>query len=72
MSQRELFEQAMKRPRNYHNLSAQDHWRIDRELGVLDWDGSCLHSDGKSCSKCEKKYWETHDRNKGDDEDEET
>lgn len=57
----ELFEQAMKRPKNFHNLSEEEHWRIDRQLGILDWNGSCPHKDNKPCSECEEKYWQTHE-----------
>jgi hypothetical protein len=64
MSQQELFEQAMKRPKNFHNLSNSKHWEIDRQLGILDWDGSCPHNNGGPCSECEAKYWETHDKRK--------
>ena len=67
MSQSELFEQAMKRPRDFHNLPESEHWRIDRELGILDWDGSCPHQKGNyqgPCSECEERYWKAHDRRK--------
>lgn len=30
---------AMWRPGNYNTLSAQDQWEIDKQLGILDWDG---------------------------------
>jgi len=30
---------AARRPSNYADLSAQDQWTIDKELGILDWDG---------------------------------
>ena len=62
MDHGELFEQAMKRPKNFHNLSEEEHWKIDRQLGILDWDGSCLHKNDGACPKCEERYWETHDR----------
>ena len=69
MNQSELFEQAMKRPKNFHNLPEEDHWAIDRQLGILDWDGSCPHQKafnqkGKfigPCSECEERYWKAHD-----------
>jgi hypothetical protein len=31
-------EQALKRPRNYNQLSAREQWAIDDRLGILDWD----------------------------------
>ncbi|QIG77405.1 hypothetical protein EVB61_077 [Rhizobium phage RHph_TM21B] len=33
------FEQAMKRPKNYFKLGSGEQWFIDKELGILDWDG---------------------------------
>ena len=29
--------QALKRPKNYHELSARKQWNIDEKLGLLDW-----------------------------------
>jgi len=42
MSEREMFEQSFKRPKNFFHLSAEDQWRIDKELGILDWGGDSL------------------------------
>jgi len=42
MTSREAFERSFGRPRNFLQLSAEDQWRIDKELGILDWDGSDL------------------------------
>jgi hypothetical protein len=30
---------ALRRPANYEYLSASQQWRIDKELGILDWSG---------------------------------
>lgn len=32
--------QAIRRPGNYNELSNQRQWDIDKELGILDWDGT--------------------------------
>jgi hypothetical protein len=32
--------QALRRPDNYRKLSARRQWEIDKELGILDWDGN--------------------------------
>ena len=32
-------KQSLKRPNNYEQLSPQRQWEIDKELGILDWDG---------------------------------
>jgi hypothetical protein len=42
MTQREMFEQSFKRPKNYFQLSARRQWEIDTDLGILDWDGQHL------------------------------
>lgn len=39
MSEREMFEQSFKRPTNFFKLSPKEQWRIDKELGILDWWG---------------------------------
>ena len=57
MSPKEMFEQAMKRPKNYAKLSRAEQWRIDKELNILDWDGSCEHSKGYPCKECEERYF---------------
>jgi hypothetical protein len=33
------WKQATKRPANYEKLSPREQWEIDKELGILDWDG---------------------------------
>ncbi len=35
----EMVEKALKRPKNYFKLSPREQWKIDSELGILDWDG---------------------------------
>lgn len=42
MTQKEMFEQSFKRPRNYFLLSPREQWVVDKELGILDWDGKDL------------------------------
>jgi hypothetical protein len=37
-----MFEQSFKRPRNYFLLSPREQWVVDKELGILDWDGKDL------------------------------
>jgi hypothetical protein len=32
-------EKAKLRPSNFDELSAEEQWGIDKELGILDWDG---------------------------------
>ena len=39
MNEREMFEKSFQRPTNYFNLSEQKQWEIDKELGILDWEG---------------------------------
>jgi hypothetical protein len=35
-----MWEQAQKRPADFDNLPPEKQWAIDKELGILDWDGS--------------------------------
>ena len=42
MTEREMFEKSFKRPSNYFRLSSKEKWRIDGELGILDWAGEDL------------------------------
>lgn len=39
MNEREMFEKSFQRPTNYFSLSEQKQWEIDKELGILDWEG---------------------------------
>jgi hypothetical protein len=41
-TEREKFEKSFQRPKNYFRLSAEEQWRIDKELGILDWEGAFL------------------------------
>lgn len=47
MTEREMFEQSFKRPRNYFKLSARRQWEIDAALGILDWEGDGLTKEDK-------------------------
>lgn len=42
MTEREMFEKSFERPRNYFRLSSEEQWAIDRQLGILDWEGTGL------------------------------
>lgn len=42
MTEREMFEASFRRPKNFFHLSAEEQWRIDKELGILDWNGEDL------------------------------
>lgn len=42
MSEREMFEQSFKRPKNFFKLSNEKQWAIDKKLGILDWKGTGL------------------------------
>lgn len=47
MSEREMFEKSFLRPSNYFELSGREQWKIDKRLGILDWDGSGLTDEDK-------------------------
>ncbi len=42
MSEREMFERSFMRPKNFFKLSGEEQWKIDSNLGILDWEGSGL------------------------------
>jgi len=42
MTEREMFEKAFERPRNYFDLPGADQCAIDKRLGILDWEGRNL------------------------------
>ncbi len=42
MTEREMFEKAFERPRNYFDLPNAEQWAIDKRLGILDWEGRDL------------------------------
>lgn len=42
MTERQMFELSFQRPSNYFNLSGEEQWAIDKQLGILDWAGEDL------------------------------
>lgn len=42
MTERDMFEKSFLRPTNYFKLSEQEKWDIDKQLGILDWEGDGL------------------------------
>lgn len=42
MTEREMFEKSFQRPNNFFELTEQQQWDIDKNLGLLDWQGSNL------------------------------
>lgn len=47
MTEREMFEESFKRPKNYFKLNAEEQWEIDKRLGILDWEGRDLTEEDK-------------------------
>jgi hypothetical protein len=39
MTEREMFEKAFERTKNYFELPGAEQWAIDKRLGILDWEG---------------------------------
>lgn len=48
MTEREMFERSFERPSDFFRLSPAEQWRIDKELGILDWRGEDLSDDDKA------------------------
>lgn len=40
LSEREMFEKSFERPSNFFKLSKEEQWKIDKKLGILDWQGT--------------------------------
>jgi hypothetical protein len=40
MDQKSMARRARGRPANFMGLPPQEQWAIDKELGILDWDGT--------------------------------
>ena len=34
-----MASRARQRPADFEQLSAEDRWKVDKKLGILDWDG---------------------------------
>lgn len=47
MNEREKFEQSFQRPKNFYSLPPREQWAIDKQLGILDWEGSDLTEEDK-------------------------
>lgn len=45
MTERDMFEASFKRPSNFFKLSEAEQWKIDKDLGILDWQGDDLSKD---------------------------
>lgn len=54
LTERECFEKSFERPSNYFKLSASEQWAIDKNLGILDWEGLDLTKEDKE--KFKKHY----------------
>lgn len=45
MTEKEMFEESFKRPKNYFKLPPITQCEIDKKLGILDWEGDNLTED---------------------------
>lgn len=44
MTEHEMFERSFRRPKNFFDLTGEQQWEIDKQLGILDWRGENLTS----------------------------
>ena len=44
----EMYKKAFLRPKNFLNLTPEEQWKIDDNLGILDWDGSKMTDEERS------------------------
>ena len=49
------FEKALGRPQDYFSFDEHVQWEIDKQLGILDWEGDCPHGSGL-CTECQEKW----------------
>lgn len=64
MSERRMFELSFNRPHNYFSLNPDQQWKIDDNLGILDWLGYCAHdNDLPQCKECHTRYKEHYTLN---------
>lgn len=54
MSEKEMFEKSFLRPKNFFRLSGSEQYKIDKELGILDWVGDGLSKE--EIERFEKHY----------------
>lgn len=47
LTERQMFELSFQRPHDYLLRSAEEQWRIDDELGILDWKGEGLSDEDR-------------------------
>lgn len=45
MTNEEMFEKSFMRPSNFFELSLQEQQDIDKNLGILEWDGSNMSTE---------------------------
>lgn len=47
MTDNEMFERSFQRPKNFFELTSQEQWNIDKQLGILDWSGDNMTEEQK-------------------------
>lgn len=47
MTEKEMFEESFKRPKDFFKLSPLRQWDVDKTLGILDWEGGNLTAEEK-------------------------
>lgn len=52
------FERALNgRPVNFRYLDPETQWAIDKNLGILDWEGDCRHGTRlRECDECSAEW----------------
>lgn len=52
MTEREKFEKSFERPWYFFDLTPEEQWKIDEQLGILDWIGVGLSDNDINLFKC--------------------
>lgn len=61
MTEKEMFEKSFQRPIDFFKLSPERQWEIDKDLGILDWEGSDLSDEDIERFK---NHYKNHYKNK--------
>jgi len=48
MNERQMFEKSFERPSNFFDLPHEERWALDKQLGILDWEGDGLSEEDQA------------------------
>lgn len=57
----ELFEKSFQRPQDFFRMPQDEQWEVDKWLGLLDWEGGCVHHRFRPCKACKARMQAHYD-----------